>query len=135
MGYWKGEKWLAYWCMFYHSSHSCFLTTLLFSFFLFILSVFLYFLFLSLFLCFLLFFLLVVSLYMAKAFLYYLSWLNLLFYPLTTFGPLWVSFSNYPLACWLSSHHHYPVLAAPRSIPRQRDFYFIFLLSVAFPYE
>ena len=107
--------------MLYHSSYSCFLATLLY-FFLFFLYVFLCFLFLPLFLCFLPFFLVVVSLYMTKAFLYCLSWLNLPFYPLTTFGPLWVSFLDYPLVCWLSSHHHYPVLAAPRSIPRKRIF-------------
>ena len=77
------------------------------------------------------------SLCTAKAFLYCLSWLDLPFCLSTTFGLLWVSFLNYPLVCWLPNHyhHHYLVLVMPHSIPRQRDFYFIFLLSVAFPYE
>jgi len=28
-------------------------------------------------------------------------------YPLTTFGSLWVSFRDYPLACQLLNHYHY----------------------------
>jgi len=35
---------------------------------------------------------------------------------------VWVSFPNHPLICWLPSHHHYPVLTVPRSIPRQKSF-------------
>ena len=42
------------------------------------------------------------------------------FTSLTTFDLLWVSFPNYPLVCWLPSHHHYLVVAAPRFIPRKK---------------
>ena len=62
------------------------------------------------------------SLCTAKAFLYCLSLWVLLFYPSTTFGLVWVSFPNYPLVCRLPSHHYYPVLAVPRSIPKQKSF-------------
>ena len=60
------------------------------------------------------------SLCTTKAFLYSLLWWVLLFYPSTTFGLVWVSFLNYPLVCRLSSHHHYPMLAVPCSIPRKK---------------
>ena len=60
------------------------------------------------------------SLCTAKAFLYCLLWWVLLFYPSTTFGLVWVSFLNYPLVCRRSSHHHYPMLAVPCSIPRKK---------------
>ena len=43
----------------------------------------------------------------------------LLFYPLTTFVLVWVSFLDHPLVCQLSNHHHLPVLAVPHPIPRQ----------------
>ena len=59
---------------------------------------------------------------MAKAFLYCLLWQDLPFYPLTTFGLLWVSFLGHPLVCWLLSHHHYLVLATPHSIPDKWSF-------------
>ena len=103
-------------------SQSCFLTSL------FIHSVFLYspfpflflyslysslFFFLAIFLtCFSLIsarlslFFLFFSLYTAKAFLYYLPWRFLLFYPLTTFGLVWVFFPDHPLICQQLSHHH-----------------------------
>ena len=48
------------------------------------------------------------------------------FYPSTTFGLLWVPFLDYPLVCWLLSHHHYSVLAAPRFILRKSSFFFVF---------
>ena len=44
------------------------------------------------------------------------------FYPSTTFGSLWVSFQDCPQACWLPSHHHYTMLAAPCLIPKKSDF-------------
>ena len=53
----------------------------------------------------------------------------LLFYPLTTFVLVWVSFPDqwvwvsfpdHSLVCQLSSHHHLPVLAMPHPIPKQR---------------
>ena len=125
-------------------SHSCFLTSL------FILSVFLYspFSFLFLYSLFLPYFPLFLSCYffsrvfpcsllasrysfsssccyslcIAKAFFYYLLWWVLIFYPSTTFGLVWVSFPNHPLVYRLPSHHHYLVLAVPRSIPRQKSF-------------
>ena len=53
------------------------------------------------------------------------------FYTSTTFGLLWVSFLDCPLVCWLPNHHHYPMLAEPRFIPRQKFFYFVFLLPLA----
>ena len=50
------------------------------------------------------------------------------------FGLLWVPFPGHPLVCWLPNHHHYTVLAVPRSILRQKGIFFLFfLLSVAFP--
>ena len=51
------------------------------------------------------------------------------FYPLTTFGPLWVSFQDYTLVCWLPSHYHYIVLAVPRLIPRQKWFCFVLFFT------
>jgi len=42
------------------------------------------------------------------------------FYPLTTFGLLWVSFQDCPLVYRLPSHHHYTVLAVPCLIPKQK---------------
>ena len=126
-------------------SHSCFLTSL------FIHSVFLYspfpflflyslhsslFFFLAIFLtCFSLIsvrlslFFLFFSLYTAKAFLYYLPWRVLLFYPLTTFGLVWVSFPDHPLIYQLLSHHHYLMLVAPRYIPKQKSFVLLFCFS------
>ena len=65
-----------------------------------------------------------------KAFLYCLLWWVLLFYPSTTFGLVWVL--NYPLVCRLSSHHHYPMLAVPRSIPR-KNIFVLFSYSRGFP--
>ena len=50
------------------------------------------------------------------------------FYPLTTFGLLWVSFQDYPLVCWLPNHH-YTVLVVPRYIFRQKWFCFVFYSS------
>ena len=47
------------------------------------------------------------------------------FYPLTTFGLLWVSFQDCSLVCWLPSHHHYTVLAVPHLIPKQKWFCFV----------
>ena len=35
---------------------------------------------------------------------------------------MWVSFPNHPLVYQLPSHHHYPVLVVPCSIPRQKSF-------------
>ena len=67
-------------------------------------------------------FLLLSSLCIAKAFLYYLPWWVLPFYPSTTFGLVWVSFPDHPLVCRLPSHHHYLVLAMSHSIPRQKNF-------------
>ena len=40
---------------------------------------------------------------------------------------------SHPLVCWLPSHHHYLVLTMPHSIPKKREFCFIFLLSITFP--
>ena len=61
-----------------------------------------------------------------RPFLYCLPWRVLLFYPLTTFSLVWVSFPNHPLFCQLLSHHHYTVLAAPYSIPRQKVLFCFF---------
>ena len=36
-----------------------------------------------------------------------------------------------PLVCQLPSYHHYPVLAAPHFIPKQKLFCFVFLLPFA----
>ena len=49
----------------------------------------------------------------AKALLYCLPWWVLLFYPLITFGLVWVSFLDHPLVCRLLSQLHYPALATP----------------------
>ena len=57
----------------------------------------------------------------AKALLYCLPWWVLLFYPLTTFIRVWMSFPDHPLVCQLSSHHHFHVLAMPRSTPKQNN--------------
>ena len=73
-----------------------------------------------------LFFLASCLLWIAKAFLYCLLWWVLLFYSLTTFGLMWVSFPDHPLVCWLPSHHSYPMLAVPHSIPRQKSFVLFF---------
>ena len=62
------------------------------------------------------------SLCTAKTFSYCLPLWVLLFYPSTTFALLSISFPDHPLVCWLFSHYHYPVLAMPRSIPRQKSF-------------
>ena len=48
------------------------------------------------------------------------------FYPLTTFGLLWVSFQDYPLVCHLPNHHHYTVLAVPCLIPEKSGFVLFF---------
>ena len=56
----------------------------------------------------------------------HLSWWVLLFYPSTTFGLVWVSFPDLSLVCWLPSHHHYPMLAMPHSIPKQKSFVLFF---------
>ena len=45
-----------------------------------------------------------------------------MFYLSTTFVLVWVSFPDHPLICRLPSHHHFPVLAVPHSIPRQKSF-------------
>ena len=131
-GYWEGEKGIAY--LVHALSHSCFLT------FLSTLFVFLLFFFLTVFSLipshFLSSFLLTLFpslLCMAKAFLYYLPWWVLLFYPSTTFGLVWVSFLGHTLVCRPLSQHHYLTLATPCSIPRQRSSCFIFLSSMAFP--
>ena len=46
----------------------------------------------------------------------------LLFYPLTAFVLVQVSFLDHPLVCRLPSHHHLPVLAMPHPIPRKKSF-------------
>ena len=69
----------------------------------------------------------------AKAFLYYLPWWVLLFYPLTTFGLVWVSFPDHPLICWLLNQHHYPALATPCLNSRQKEFLFYFLAFCGIP--
>ena len=51
-------------------------------------------------------------------------------YHLIAFGWLWVSFQDCPLACRLSSHYHYTVLAAPCLILIKKCFYFVFNLSL-----
>ena len=61
------------------------------------------------------------SLCIANAFLYCLLWWVLLFYLSTTFVWVWVSFLDHSLVCQLPRHHHFPVLAVPRSIPRQKS--------------
>ena len=35
---------------------------------------------------------------------------------------VWVSFPDHPLVCRLPNHHHFPVLAMPHSIPKQKSF-------------
>ena len=47
------------------------------------------------------------------------------FYPLTTFGMLWVSFQDCPMVYWLPNHRHYTVLAVPCLIPKQKWFCFV----------
>ena len=56
----------------------------------------------------------------------------LLFYPLTAFVLMWVSFPDHPLVCQLPSHHQLPVLAMPHPIPTQRVF-FCFLVHCGIP--
>ena len=67
-----------------------------------------------------------------NALLYCLPWWVLLFYPSTTFVRVWVFFLDHPLVCRLPNYHHFPVLAMPHSIPKQKCC-FVFLLYVAFP--
>ena len=53
------------------------------------------------------------------------------FYPLNTFGLLWVSFQKCPLVYRLPNHHHYTMLAVSCLIPRQKQFLFCFLIPFA----
>ena len=46
----------------------------------------------------------------------------LLFFPLTAFVLVQVSFPDHPLVCQLPRHHHFPVLAGPHPIPKQKSF-------------
>ena len=69
-------------------------------------------------------------------FLYCLLWYVLLFYPSTTFGLVWVSFSGHPLVCWLLSQHHYPVLAGDGCTmfhSQTKESYFCFLALYGIP--
>ena len=45
----------------------------------------------------------------------------LLFYPLTTFVLVWMSFLDHPLVCRLPIHHHLPVLVVPHLIPIKKS--------------
>ena len=69
----------------------------------------------------------------AKALLYCLPWWVLLFYPLITFGLVWVSFLDHPLVCRLLSQHHYPALATPCLNSKQKEFLFYFLAFCGIP--
>ena len=42
------------------------------------------------------------------------------FYPSTTFGSLWASFQDCPLACRLPNYYHYTMLATPHPISKQK---------------
>ena len=102
MGYWEGEKWVAYWCMPLLLSlifFSSLLVSLFSSFFVFVPFSSLFFIFLPFLLC--------------TSMAFYTTFRDKIyhFYHLTTFGLLWVSFQDCPLVCWLPSHHHYTVLA------------------------
>ena len=46
----------------------------------------------------------------------------LLFYPLTAFVLVWVSYQDYSLVSRLPIYHHLPMLAVPHPIPRQKSF-------------
>ena len=133
MGYWEGEKWVAYWFMF------LLLTLILFLYFGFSLFFFFSFLFSFCFVFFLsLCFFYISCLPLFSSFFFphfplctFMTFYTAChdrichFYSLTTFGLLWVSFQDCSLVCWLPSHHHYTVLAVPHLIPKQKWFCFV----------
>ena len=54
------------------------------------------------------------------------------FYPLTTFGLLWVSFQDYPLVCRLPNQHYYTVLVMSCLI-LDKSGYVLFFTSLGTP--